>query len=106
VAAPIPDADEQSDALATSPLPPPWSVEQTGARFIVRDANGPVPAYVYFEEEPGPARRLTCSRATIHGARRDEALRVLPSVLPRYSSQVALLADTILAPWRHQAELR
>jgi hypothetical protein len=54
----------------------------------------------------GPARRLTCSRATMHGPRRDEALRVLPSVLPRYSSQVALLADTILAPWQHQAELR
>jgi hypothetical protein len=103
VAAPIPDADEQSDALATSPLPPPWSVEQTGARFIVRDANGPAPAYVYFEEEPGPARRLTCSRATRHGPRRDEVLRVLPSVLPLYSNQVALLADTTRALARCRA---
>ena len=57
-----------------------------------------------FRGRAGPARRLTYSRATRHGPRRDEALRVLPSVLPLYSSQVALLADTIRAPWRHQAE--
>ena len=34
-------------------FPPPWSIEETGACFIVRDANGQALAYVYFEEEPG-----------------------------------------------------
>ena len=34
-------------------FPPPWSVEETDACFIVRDANGEALAYVYFEEEPG-----------------------------------------------------
>jgi hypothetical protein len=32
---------------------PPWSVEETDACFIVRDANGQALAYTYFEDEPG-----------------------------------------------------
>jgi hypothetical protein len=36
------------------PLPaPPWSVEDNGACFIVRDHNGQALAYIYFEDEPG-----------------------------------------------------
>ena len=34
-------------------FPPPWSVEETDACFIVRDEKGQALAYVYFEEEPG-----------------------------------------------------
>jgi hypothetical protein len=34
-------------------FPPPWSVEETEACFIVRDHNGQALAYVYFEEESG-----------------------------------------------------
>jgi hypothetical protein len=34
-------------------FPPPWSVEETDACFIVRAASGQALAYVYFEEEPG-----------------------------------------------------
>ena len=34
-------------------FPPPRSVEETDACFIVRDANGQALAYVYFEQEPG-----------------------------------------------------
>jgi hypothetical protein len=34
-------------------FPPPWSVEETDACFIVRDANGQALGYFYFEEEPG-----------------------------------------------------
>jgi hypothetical protein len=37
-------------------FPPPWSVEETDACFIVRDKNGQALAYVYFEGEPGRAR--------------------------------------------------
>jgi hypothetical protein len=37
-------------------FPPPWSVEDIGAAFVVRDHNGQQLAYVYFEDEPGDAR--------------------------------------------------
>jgi hypothetical protein len=50
-------------------FPPPWSVEQTDACFIVRDANGQALAYVYFEEAPG--RRAAAKLLT-----RDEARRI------------------------------
>jgi hypothetical protein len=32
-------------------FPPPWTVEETGPRFIVRDANGQALAFVYCEDE-------------------------------------------------------
>jgi hypothetical protein len=31
-------------------FPPPWTVEQTSACFVLRDANGETLAYVYCEE--------------------------------------------------------
>ena len=34
-------------------FPPPWSIEERRACFIVKDGNGQALAYVYFEEEPG-----------------------------------------------------
>jgi hypothetical protein len=34
-------------------FPPPWSVEETKACFIVKDQTGQKLAYVYFEDEPG-----------------------------------------------------
>jgi hypothetical protein len=34
-------------------FPPPRSVEEQKARFVVRDHNGQRFAYVYFEDEPG-----------------------------------------------------
>ena len=34
-------------------FPPPWSVEELDACFIVRDNDGQQLAYVYFENEPG-----------------------------------------------------
>jgi len=49
-------------------FPPPWSVEETDACFIVRDKNGQALAYVYFEEEPGrSARRHTRMTTTTLG---------------------------------------
>jgi hypothetical protein len=33
--------------------PPPWSVEDIDAAFVVTDSAGQKLAYVYFEEEPG-----------------------------------------------------
>jgi len=34
-------------------FPAPWSVEDLGAAFVVKDSAGQQLAYVYFEEEPG-----------------------------------------------------
>jgi len=34
-------------------FPPPWSVEEQDACFVVRDHSGQALAYVYFEDEPG-----------------------------------------------------
>jgi hypothetical protein len=50
-------------------FPPPWSVEETDACFIVRDGNRQALAYVYFEEEPG-------RRSAAHLLTRDEARRI------------------------------
>jgi hypothetical protein len=50
-------------------FPPPWSVEDNGACFIVRDHSGQELAYIYCEEEPG--RRSAAKLLT-----RDEARRI------------------------------
>jgi hypothetical protein len=34
-------------------FPPPWTVEEQAACFVVRDSDGQQLAYVYFEDEPG-----------------------------------------------------
>jgi len=34
-------------------FPPPWTVEELDACFVVRDGNGQQLAYVYFEDGPG-----------------------------------------------------
>jgi len=39
--------------MPTRRFPPPWSVEELDACFVVRDSNGQQIAYVYFENEPG-----------------------------------------------------
>jgi hypothetical protein len=41
-----------SKTLNPRRFPPPWTVEDIGAAFVVRDHNGQQLAYVYFEEEP------------------------------------------------------
>ena len=53
----------------TRRVPPPWTVEESDACFIVKDHAGLSLAYVYFEDEPG--RRAATSLMT-----RDEARRV------------------------------
>jgi len=34
-------------------FPPPWSIDELEACFVVIDSAGQKLAYVYFEEEPG-----------------------------------------------------
>ena len=49
-------------------FPPPWSVEERPACYIIKDATGFALAYVYFEEEPG--RRAAANLMTQDEARR------------------------------------
>jgi hypothetical protein len=54
-------------------FPPPWTVEETDACFIVKDHAGMSLAYVYFENEPG-------RRAAAKLLSRDEARRIAVNV--------------------------
>ena len=54
-------------------FPPPWTVEELDACFVVRDSNGQQLAYVYYEEEPG--RRSAAKLLS-----KDEARRIATNV--------------------------
>jgi hypothetical protein len=60
-------------AVKSRRFPPPWSVEESGESFHVRDATGQVLSYFYFEDEP--TRRSSMKRLT-----RDEAWRIAMNV--------------------------
>jgi hypothetical protein len=54
-------------------FPPPWTVEDNGACFIVKDRAGQALAYVYYELEPG--RRTAANLLT-----KDEARRIAANI--------------------------
>jgi hypothetical protein len=54
-------------------FPPPWTVEETDACFVVKDASGQKLGYFYYEEEPG--RRSAAKLLT-----KDEARRIAANV--------------------------
>ena len=74
------------DAVEAQPhrFPPPWSVRELEACFVVSDANGQKVAYVYFEEDPGrrSAAKLPtkaeAQRIAVNFARLPELLRSQP----------------------------
>jgi hypothetical protein len=54
--------------MAERRFPPPWTVEDIDAAFVVKDGSGQQLAYIYYEEEPG--RRSAAKLLTKDGARR------------------------------------
>jgi hypothetical protein len=51
-------------------FPPPWSVEELEACFVVKDGAEQKLAYVYFEEEPGAFNTTAMSRTRSKGPQR------------------------------------
>jgi hypothetical protein len=66
-------------------FPPPWTIEELNACFVVRDHSGQQLAYVYFEDEPG-------RRSAAELLSKDEARRIAMNVanLPELWQQLHL----------------
>ena len=74
----------------TRRFPPPRSIEDTGAAFVVKDASGQKLGYFYYEEESGrrsAAKMLTKDEAAPDRGQRGEAAGALEQGLIGVSSR-------------------
>jgi hypothetical protein len=76
--------------IAPRRFPPPWSVEELDACFVVRDNSGQKLSYVYFEDEPG--------RRTWDKARRERNLGLSAVTARNKMQSVAFLLSDGDAP--------
>jgi hypothetical protein len=67
--------------MSTRRFPPPWSVEERAAAFVVCDANGQALAHIFFEGKPPP-------RSAAKLLSKDEARRI--------AANIAKLPDLLL----------
>ena len=67
-------------------FPPPWTIDDNGSCFIVKDDDGHALAYAHYEDEPG--RRSAANLMT-----RDEARRIAIHIakLPHVAETAAVL---------------
>jgi hypothetical protein len=84
--------------LASRRFPPPWSIEDIGAAFVVKDASGQKLGNFYYEEEPG--RRSAAKLLT-----KDETRRIAANIgklweLLRINHTPKLVAAPVLRPNR------
>jgi len=58
---------------------PPWSIEDIGTAYVVKDGGGQKLAYLHYEDEPG--RRSTTKMLTKDETRRLRRFAKLPELL-------------------------
>jgi len=75
--------DSTAVSHALHPFPPPWSIEESAACFIVRNHDEQALAYVYYENEPG-------CRSSAKLLTRDEAFLIAVNIakLPSVPRQI------------------
>jgi hypothetical protein len=63
--------------MAERRFPPPWSIEDTGAAFVVKGGTGQKLGYFYYEEESG---RRSAGRGAADCGQRGEAARAVAQI--------------------------